>query len=170
MAVNKKVSTPRFWESKSLLEMNDAEWESLCDGCAKCCLHKFIDDDAEQSAKSTDVIYEGESVVYTNIACHLLNTKTCSCTQYATRTKLVPDCVKLTKNNLKDIFFMPPSCAYRRLHEGKSLPSWHPLLHNGKKSSMHKAGQSVRNKTVNEHDVNIDDFEEYIVVWPLDEE
>ena len=159
-----------FWKHKTLLEMNDQEWEALCDGCAKCCLHKFIDDENHHNGQSTDVIYEGEAIVYTNIACHLLNTKTCGCTQYKTRTKLVPDCVKLTKKNLKDIFFMPPSCAYRRLHEGKSLPSWHPLLHKGKKSAMHKAGQSVRNKTVNEHDVDIQDFEDYIVVWPLSDQ
>lgn len=156
-----------YWKKKSLSEMNDEEWEALCDGCAKCCLHKFIDDEQSENPATTNVMYEGESIVYTNIACHLLNTKTCQCSSYDKRTELVPDCVKLTKDNLKDIFFMPPSCAYRRLHEGKDLPEWHPLRHNGKKSAMHKAGQSVRNKTISEHDVDLDDFEHFIVRWPL---
>ena len=79
----------------------------------------------------------------------------------------MPDCVKLTKANLKDIFFMPPSCAYRRLHEGRGLPSWHPLLHKGKKAKMHQQGMSVRGKTVFETDVDLDAFEDYIASWPL---
>ena len=158
----------KYWEHKSLEQMNDEEWEALCDGCAKCCLHKFIDDEQADDPATTDVIHEGESIVYTNIACNLLNTKTCACTKYSERTVLVPDCVKLTKENLKDIFFMPPSCAYRRLYEGKALPDWHPLLHGGKKSAMHAAGQSVRGKTISENDVDIEDFEDYIVRWPLD--
>lgn len=161
--------TEQFWQTKSLQEMTDDEWEALCDGCAKCCLHKFIDDEQATEAAPTDVIYENEQVIYTNIACHLLNTKTCQCSKYAIRTQLVPDCIKLTKDNLKDIFFMPPSCAYRRLYEGKSLPDWHPLLNKGKKSAMHKAGHSVRKKTINEHDISLDDFENFIVSWPLDE-
>ncbi|OFC71020.1 YcgN family cysteine cluster protein [Alteromonas confluentis] len=157
----------RFWETKSLEEMSNSEWESLCDGCAKCCLHKFIEDDEAEEAAPTDVISEGEEIHYTNIACSLLNTKTCACTRYAERTQLVPDCVKLTKANLKDIFFMPPSCAYRRLHEGRGLPSWHPLLHKGKKAKMHQQGMSVRGKTVFETDVDLDAFEDYIASWPL---
>ncbi|MFC3094964.1 YcgN family cysteine cluster protein [Alteromonas sediminis] len=157
-----------FWEKKSLQDMNTEEWEALCDGCAKCCLHKFIDDDESEEAKPTDVINAGETIVYTNISCHLLNTKSCECTAYQTRTALVPDCVKLTKDNLKDIFFMPPSCAYRLLYEGKALPDWHPLLNKGKKAAMHKAGQSVRNKTISENDVDLESFEHFIVTWPLD--
>jgi uncharacterized protein len=156
-----------FWQRKSLSEMNDQEWESLCDGCAKCCLHKFIEDDEATEAKPTDVINDGEHIQFTNIACSLLNTKTCSCTQYAQRTTLVPDCVKLTKDNLDKIFFMPTSCSYRRLQEGRGLPSWHPLLNRGKKAAMHKADMSVRGKIVSETDVDIEQFEDYIVLWPL---
>ncbi len=156
-----------FWEVKSLTEMTDAEWESLCDGCAKCCLHKFIEDDEVDENKPTDFIRDNETIVYTNIACRYLNEKKCSCTKYKQRTKLVPDCVKLTKDNLDKIFFMPPSCAYRRLHEGKSLPEWHPLLHKGKKTAMHVAGHSVRGKIVFEDEVDLDEFEDYIVTWPL---
>lgn len=156
-----------FWEEKSLEQMSESEWESICDGCAKCCLHKFIEDDEVDDAQPTNKLKPGEQVHYTNIACGLLNSKTCSCSRYSERTKLVPDCVKLTKDNLKDIFFMPPSCSYRRLHEGRGLPSWHPLLNRGKKSAMHKAGMSVRGKTVYEHDVDLDNFEDYIALWPL---
>ena len=162
------MTTP-FWQNKTLAEMNSEEWESICDGCGKCCLHKFIDDDEAEEAAPTDVIKDGEQIHYTNIVCGLLNTKTCSCTQYEERTKLVPDCVKLTKENLDDIFFMPPSCSYRRLHEGRGLPSWHPLLNKGKKSAMHQAGMSVRGKTVYDHDVDLDNFEDYIALWPLED-
>lgn len=159
-----------FWEEKSLAEMTRAEWESLCDGCAKCCLHKFIDDDStaeEDELKPTAHIHDGEQMSYSNIACYLLNDKTCQCTKYNERTKLVPDCVQLTQDNLDDVFFMPPSCTYRRLSEGRGIPSWHPLLHKGKKSSMHTAGMSVRGKIVKDDDVDISFFEDYIVTWPL---
>ena len=161
--------TKPFWETKSLDEMTDQEWEALCDGCAKCCLHKFIDDEQSYDAQPTDVLYEGEQVHYTSIVCTLLNTKSCQCSQYEKRTELVPDCVKLTKDNLKDIFFMPPSCSYRRLYEGRGLPSWHPLLNKGKKSAMHKSGMSVRGKTVDEENVSLDHFEDYIALWPLED-
>lgn len=159
--------TEKFWETKPLSEMSEQEWESLCDGCAKCCLHKFIEDDDADEAISTDAAQPEEEIHYTNIVCTLLNTKTCSCSQYERRTELVPDCVKLTKDNLKDIFFMPPSCSYRRLYEGRGLPSWHPLLNQGKKSAMHRNGMSVRGKTVYESDVDLAVFEDYIALWPI---
>jgi uncharacterized cysteine cluster protein YcgN (CxxCxxCC family) len=157
----------KYWETTTLENMNEKEWEDICDGCAKCCLHKFIQDDEVIEAVPTDHIKQHEQIHFTNIACGLLNTHSCSCTKYDQRTQLVPDCVKLTKNNLQDIFFMPMSCSYRRLHEGRGLPSWHPLLNKGKKSAMHKAGMSVRAKTVYEHSVNLDDFEDYIALWPM---
>lgn len=159
----------RYWEEKSLSEMTESEWEGICDGCAKCCLHKYIDDESVEEAIPTDNINAGEKILFTNIVCTLLNTKTCSCTRYSERSVLVPDCVKLTKDNLKDIFFMPPSCSYRRLHEGRGLPSWHPLLNRNKKTAMHRAGMSVRGKTVFDHDVDLDNFEDYIVIWPLED-
>lgn len=161
-----------FWQRKTLAQMSRSEWESLCDGCAKCCLNKFIDDedtDDDTELQPTDHLKEGEQVVYSNIACYLLNEKSCQCSQYAKRTKLVPDCVQLTQDNLSDVFFMPPSCTYRRLQEGRGVPSWHPLLHKGKKSAMHKAGMSVRGKIVKDDDVELDDFEDYIVSWPLND-
>ncbi len=172
--MTKSLSTASqpFWESKSLMQMSKAEWESLCDGCAKCCLHKFIDDENttdETELMPTDHLREGEQMLYSNIVCHLLNDKTCQCSQYEKRTTLVPDCVQLTQDNLDDIFFMPPSCTYRRLNEGKGIPSWHPLLHKNKKSAMHKAGMSVRGKVIKDDDVELDDFEDHIVTWPLKE-
>jgi uncharacterized cysteine cluster protein YcgN (CxxCxxCC family) len=162
--------TEKFWQTKSLEAMTRSEWESLCDGCAKCCLHKFIDDEnttEETELMPTTHINEGEQMNYSNIACYLLNDKSCQCTQYDKRTKLVPDCVQLTQDNLDAIFFMPPSCTYRRLKEGRGIPSWHPLLNKGKKSAMHKAGMSVRGKIVKDNEVDIDFFEDYIVSWPL---
>ena len=159
----------KYWEVKVLEEMTDQEWEGICDGCAKCCLHKFIDDEDVTEATSTQHIQQGEKIHYTNIACGLLNTKSCACTKYTQRTKLVPECVKLTKDNLQDIFFMPLSCSYRRLYEGRGLPSWHPLLHKGKKSAMHKAGMSVRGKTIADHDVDLEQFEDYIALWPMED-
>ena len=166
-------SSKAFWETKSLTDMDQNEWESICDGCSKCCLHKFIDDqDADQSVYETsgsEHIGDAEQVHFTNIVCSLLNTKTCSCNDYQNRTTLVPDCVKLTKDNLSKIYYMPPSCSYRRLHEGRGLPSWHPLLNRGKKTAMHKAGMSIRGKTVSEDDVDLDNFEDYIALWPLED-
>lgn len=165
-----KTDVVPFWQTKSLKEMTRDEWESLCDGCAKCCLNKFIDDEDttdETELMPTTHMVEGEQMNYSNIACFLLNDKTCQCSKYQERTTLVPDCVQLTQENLDGIFFMPPSCTYRRLNEGRGIPSWHPLLHNGKKSAMHKAGMSVRGKIVKDDDVAIEDFVDYIVTWPL---
>lgn len=159
-----------FWEVKALKDMTHSEWESLCDGCGKCCLHKFIDDENttdETELAPTDHIKEGEQMVYSNIACHLLNDKTCQCSQYQKRLTFVPDCVQLSQNNLDYVDLMPSSCTYRRLKEGRGMPSWHPLLHKGKKSAMHKAGMSVRGKVVKDNEVDIDFFEDYIVKWPL---
>ncbi|WP_419571534.1 YcgN family cysteine cluster protein [Rheinheimera sp.] len=159
--------TEKFWEQKSLEDMSTQEWEALCDGCAKCCLNKFIDDEEQEGP--TDYIADEETVYYTNIACKYLNSHKCECTVYDQRTVLVPDCVKLTKENLKDIFFMPNSCSYRRLYEGRGLPSWHPLLNGGKKSLMHKKQMSVRNKTISEDAVDMEKFEDYIVSWALND-
>jgi len=167
-----KSSLLPFWQTKTLQQMTRTEWESLCDGCAKCCLNKFIDDentDDTTELMPTDHIKEGEQLVYSNIACYLLNEKSCQCSKYSQRTKLVPDCVQLSQDNLDAVFFMPPSCAYRRLNEGRGLPSWHPLLHKGKKSAMHKAGMSIRGKIVKDDEVELEDFADHIVTWPLND-
>lgn len=166
------ITLPHFWETKKLEEMTRDEWESLCDGCAKCCLNKFIEDETTDEITEflpTEHILEGEQMSYSSIACFLLNEKTCQCSKYEQRTTLVPDCVRLTQENLDKVFFMPPSCTYRRLNEGRGMPSWHPLLHKGKKTAMHNAGMSVRGKIVKDDDVSIEDFEDYIVTWPLND-
>ncbi len=150
-----------FYEVKSLQDMTPQEWESLCDGCGKCCLHKFIEEDEEQ--KDQDTLH------FSSIVCHLLDTKACQCTQYDQRSELVADCVTLSKDHLEQLSFMPPSCSYRRIHEGKGLPHWHPLRNKGKKSKMHQLGMSVRGKTVMETQDNLDRFEDFIVLWPLED-
>src|ERR1044071_3731892 len=104
-----------FWKRKTLKEMTLDEWESLCDGCAKCCLHKLEDPDTGELS-------------FTNVACKLLDTKTCRCTNYAERTFLVPDCVELLPRNLGGLAWLPNTCAYRLLHEGKDLQWWDPLI------------------------------------------
>ncbi len=165
----KELIASEFWRTTPLTEMDRAQWEAICDGCARCCLHKFIDDETlEEDFAPTDHMKANEEIMYTNIACYLLNDKTCGCSQYQKRTELVPDCVTLTPENLANIFFMPPSCSYRRLQEGKGLAHWHPLLNKGKKAKMHLLGISVRNRVISESQVNLNDFEDYIVTWPLD--
>ena len=142
-----------FWQTVPLAEMTQAQWESLCDGCAKCCLVKLQDEDTDE-------------IVFTDIVCNLLDQESCQCTHYAERTKLVPDCVKLTKDNLDKIDFMPPSCAYRLLHEGQDLPDWHPLV-SGNPDSVVAAGMSVKGRVTPE--VMFEgDAEERVVDWPLD--
>nr|WP_086938149.1 YcgN family cysteine cluster protein [Thaumasiovibrio occultus] len=139
-----------FWESKDLTEMTDNEWESLCDGCGKCCLHKLMDDD-------TDEIY------YTNVACSLLNSKTCSCSDYPNRFESGEECLKLTREAINDFIWLPETCSYRLLAEGKSLPTWHPLI-TGSKSAMHAAGESVRNKVV--YEIDVIDWSDHILNLP----
>ncbi|MGD8808120.1 MAG: YcgN family cysteine cluster protein [Gammaproteobacteria bacterium] len=144
-----------FWKSKSLTEMSEREWESLCDGCALCCLAKVEDEDT------------GE-VHYTDVACRYLDSRACRCTQYARRCELVPDCVRLTPGNLSRLPWMPATCAYRLLAEGKPLPPWHPLV-SGDPESVHKAGISVRDRCISEEFVHEDDLLERIVRWNEDE-
>ena len=125
-----------YWEKKTLEQMTREEWESLCDGCAKCCLHKLED------------IETGE-LAFTNVACRLLDINACSCSNYKRRSELVPDCVVLKPNNVAKLYWMPSTCAYRLLAEGKKLPSWHPLI-TGDPNSVHRAGISVRGRCINE--------------------
>ena len=132
--------TPSFWRRKTLAEMTQEEWESLCDGCGKCCLHKFEDADS-------GVFY------HTNVACKLLNLRTCRCRRYATRKRWVPDCVQLTPASIGEFGWLPHTCAYRLLAEGRDLPDWHPLL-SGSADSVHAAAVSVRGWAVSELDVD----------------
>ncbi|MDP7099731.1 MAG: YcgN family cysteine cluster protein [Rhodospirillales bacterium] len=142
-----------FWQHKKLSDLSLDEWGRLCDGCAKCCLHKLEDENS------------GE-ISYTNVACSQLDTGSCYCKNYVERTLLVPDCVELTKDNLSGLKWLPPSCAYRLLNEGKELEWWHPLI-SGDLNTVHEAGVSVRGRIIEEKDAG--DFENYIVTWPEEE-
>lgn len=140
-----------FWEEKSLSEMSEAEWESLCDGCARCCMIKLENED------------DGR-VYYTSLVCELLDLDTCRCTRYPQRHELVPDCVELTVDLAETLRWLPITCAYRRVAEGKPLPSWHPLL-SGNRASVHDAGVSVRGKVIPVTLVHEDEQQQHIIDW-----
>ena len=144
-----------FWREKRLDEMTPGEWESLCDGCGKCCLLKIEWADT------------GE-IEPTCVACRLLDTESCRCTDYANRKARVPDCIRLSPGNIAAIAWMPSSCAYRLLHEGKELCWWHPLV-SGASETVHLAQMSVRGKVVSEDEAGVEqeDLERYIVDWEL---
>ena len=141
---------PKFWETVPLKNMNQTEWEALCDGCGKCCLNKIEYEDT------------GE-IAYTRIACRLLDGESCRCAQYPIRHQFVPDCVRLSPKTLPKIaYWMPRTCAYRLLHEGKQLYSWHPLI-TGDPQSVHDAGASVQGWTIPEFEVPEEDWEDHII-------
>jgi uncharacterized cysteine cluster protein YcgN (CxxCxxCC family) len=138
-----------FWKEKPLTALTQEEWESLCDGCAKCCIIKFEDED-------TGRIY------HTNVVCELLDIYHCKCTRYAERSVLVPTCLTLNPALIHELKWMPDTCAYRLLAEGKDLPDWHPLI-SGDPKTVHKAGISVRGKVVSAKDVEEDDLFDYVI-------
>lgn len=138
-----------FWYRRPLNAFDDAEWEALCDGCAKCCVHKLEDADT------------GE-VYFTNVSCRLLDPATCRCSDYANRSQLVSDCLTLTPANLAACGWLPRTCAYRRLAEGIDLPDWHPLV-SGDPMSVVRSGNSVCGRTVPES--TADGLEQHIVTW-----
>ena len=143
-----------FWRRKSLEEMTDSEWESLCDGCGRCCLNKL-----EEEGNHTDTYY-------TDVGCRLLDGHTCRCRDYANRLDLVDDCVRLTPESLKTINWLPPSCAYVLVAQGRDLYWWHPLI-SGDPETVHAAGVSVRGRmSATEDSVPDEDLEDYIVRWP----
>lgn len=145
-----------FWKIKSLAEMNRTEWESLCDGCGRCCLHKIEDID-------TGKLY------FTSVVCHLFDDQRCNCTRYAERSTLVPDCLVLSMDNLDQINFLPDTCAYRLLNEGQDLPDWHPLV-SGNPNSVHRAGISVRGRVISEEYVHPDDLVNYVEALDREED
>ena len=131
--------------------MNENEWESLCDKCGKCCVIKLEDFDTQE-------------VHYTNVSCKLLCEKSASCKDYENRKSIVPDCIILSPDNLKDLKWMPETCAYKLLNEGKNLPYWHPLL-SGNDKEIVNSGNSVKNRVTNEDKIKIKDLHDYIFNW-----
>ncbi len=140
-----------FWKAKPLSELTTQEWESLCDGCGKCCLFRLIDDDTEE-------------LFTTNVICKLFNEETCQCRDYANRTTLVPTCLKLDPELIQELDWMPFTCAYRLLAQGKDLPWWHHLVC-GNKEMVHAVGVSVRGRVEFETEVDMDDLEDHVVDW-----
>jgi uncharacterized protein len=140
----------KFWEAVPLKKMTAPEWEALCDGCGKCCLNKIEYEDT------------GE-VEYTRVACRLLDGDSCRCGNYAQRFTYVPECVRLNPKTLPKVaYWLPPTCAYKLLHQGGTLPDWHPLI-TGDANSVHAAGQSVRGQTVSEAEIDEDDWDDYLL-------
>ncbi|MDX2221613.1 MAG: YcgN family cysteine cluster protein [Rhodospirillaceae bacterium] len=142
-------TAPPFWRRKTLRQMTTDEWESLCDGCGKCCLHKVRQRDGRVSI--------------TNVACRLLDVNTCRCGNYPARKRLVPDCVVLTPETVGTLDWLPSTCAYRLVHAGADLPAWHPLR-TGSAAAMHAAGISVRGRAVSERGAGR--LDTHIVTWP----
>lgn len=138
-----------FWREKTLAEMTAGEWESLCDRCGKCCLHKLEDEDT------------GE-VFFTSIVCNLIDLDTCSCTRYHERCTLIPECLDLQQHDFSAFNWLPATCAYKLLADGEDLPSWHPLV-SGHADSVHTAGVSIRSYAMKEADVT--DLEDHIIEW-----
>lgn len=141
-----------FWRTVPMEEMTSEQWESLCDGCGRCCLNKLIYEDTNE-------------IGWTDVACHMLDGQSCRCSDYPNRRQHVPDCVSLTVELLPTLDWLPPTCAYRLVYTGEELYWWHPLV-SGNPETVHAAGVSVRGRTVSEKDVPMDDWDDYVVEWP----
>ena len=137
----------RFWEDTPLSKLDRAQWEALCDGCGKCCLHKLEDDET------------GEMYA-TNVACRLLDRRSGQCSNYRNRRAYVSECVRLTNGNVDQIDWLPSTCAYRLRANGEPLPDWH-YLNSGDRDAVHRAGESVRGWTISEDDAG--DLENHMV-------
>jgi len=143
------ASSDRFWETTPVEALDQVQWEALCDGCAKCCLHSLEDSDSRE-------------IRFTNVCCRHLDAETGRCRQYANRLRDVPDCVTVTLDMLQDPFRLPSSCAYRLLAEGKSLPAWHPLI-SGTPSTVISSGNSAAGRVVSE--LEADDLQQHLIDW-----
>ena len=141
-----------FWEALKWDELSHEQWESLCDGCGRCCLHKLEDE-------------ESGELFYTRVACRLLDLERCRCGDYAHRVERVPECLVLGPERPQLLAWLPESCAYRRLAEGRGLAPWHPLI-SGNPATVHEAGIGVRGYAVSEEDVDPEELEEWIIHLP----
>ncbi len=146
------MSDTPFWKTTPLDQMSPAQWDALCDGCGKCCLGMVDNPDKTSERK----------LRHTNVACRLLDPHSCRCSSYTDRHRFVPDCIRLTPNKVKNLDWLAPTCAYRRLSEGHDLPDWHHLV-TGDADSVHSAGMSVRGRTVSER--HVDDYAAHIIDW-----
>jgi uncharacterized cysteine cluster protein YcgN (CxxCxxCC family) len=142
---------PKFWETTSLEDMSDAQWESLCDGCGRCCLQKLEDEDT------------GE-IHFTRVSCKLLDTDSCRCRDYPQRFSKVPDCLSLRPLTAEKVSWLPESCAYVKLSRGKPLENWHPLI-SGDPDSVKLAGISVSGRCISEEYVPVLEIYEHIIKW-----
>jgi len=142
----------KFWETTAIQQMSEEQWESLCDGCGKCCVYQLEDEDEVDVGKYYP----------TNVSCRYLDSELCRCTAYETRKKLVPDCMKITPDNIAELDWLPNSCAYRRVLFKQHLPDWHHLITNDK-MSIHRAGASVSGRCIPDNEAG--DLEDHIVVW-----
>ncbi len=140
-----------WWNTKALAELTRIEWEALCDGCAKCCLHKLEDEDT------------GE-VFYTKVRCRYLDESVCRCTDYANRSVLVSNCIQLDRDNVGSLDWLPSSCAYRLRANHENLADWHPLV-SGDKNSVHEAEVSIRGRAISDEFVHPDGYDEHIIQW-----
>jgi uncharacterized protein len=140
-----------WWDEKSLAELSGFEWEALCDGCAKCCLHKLEDEDS------------GE-VFYTKVRCRFLNEETCRCTDYVNRSTLVANCIDLRSADWSTLDWLPSTCAYRLRAHNQPLPQWHPLV-SGSRDTVHREGVSIRHRSISDEYVHPDGYDEHIVHW-----
>ena len=153
-SIDRSGLRPRFWEQHATNRLTHKEWEALCDGCGKCCLNKLEDEDSGV-------------VDLTCVACRLFDDQTCLCSQYATRHQFVPECIVLSPENMdKNLYWIPETCAYKLLWQGKPLFDWHPLI-SGDPQSVHRAGISVQHRTVPEFEVDEDDWDDYIIEEPV---
>lgn len=139
----------RFWETKTLAQMSTEEWESLCDHCGKCCLHKLEDEDTGDLA-------------FTSVCCDLIDLDSCRCTRYQERTTLVPECLDLKQHDFAEYNWLPNTCAYRLLTDGQPLPDWHPLI-TGNPDSVKQANISISSYATKES--LVEDLEDYIIEW-----
>ncbi|MGJ8564623.1 MAG: YcgN family cysteine cluster protein [Alphaproteobacteria bacterium] len=147
-----RAQNTKFWKTTPMGEMSPEQWESLCDGCGKCCCIRLEDEDTQD-------------IYITDVACHLFDAGTCQCSDYSNRSVKVPDCVTLTPGNVEQLYWMPMTCSYRLVANGEDLPEWHHLV-SGSRDTIHEAGMSVQDAVQNEKDVPEDDLPHHIVIWP----